>query len=215
MKRNVLIVLALALVCVLFVACGKKETPVEVAIDELQAARENIDSQIAALEAQRPATKGGSGTAVNVAVVGQPTPVEKTRDQMTDEEREAYDRARIEEFNAVPQNERYQTFNRARDCGEKISAYYDINENIVVYYAPIGDLDESAYKNASSRSLAFDLFLLFSPNGELPAEKREALASYFSANPDELVTYAVLYTGVTFENREELRDRVVKLVGRL
>ncbi|MBQ3464734.1 hypothetical protein IJH15_00725 [Candidatus Saccharibacteria bacterium] len=218
MKRNILVILALALVCVLFVACGKEETPVDVAIGELQAARENIDNQIAALEAQKPATKGGGGTtAVHLAAAGQPTPtpVEKTRDQMTDEEREAYDRARIEEFNAVPQNERYQTFNRARDCGEKISAYYDINENIVVYYAPIGDLDESAYKNASSRSLAFDLFLLFSPNGELPAEKREALASYFSANPDELVTYAVLYTGVTFENREELRDRVVKLVGRL
>lgn len=100
MKRNVFIVLTLALVCVLFVACGKEETPVDVAIGELQAARENIDNQIAALEAaQKPATKGGGGTtAVHLAAAGQPTPVEKTRDQMTDEEREAYDIAKIEEF---------------------------------------------------------------------------------------------------------------------
>ena len=99
MKRNIFIVLTLALVCVLFVACGKEETPVDVAIGELQAARENIDNQIAALEAQRPDDAKGSGTtAVHLAAAGQPTPVEKTREEMTEEEREAYDKAKISEF---------------------------------------------------------------------------------------------------------------------
>ena len=100
MKRNIFIVLTLALVCVLFVACGKEE----ITQQQFNAAMSKVEEAEAALSAAKAElqnlNQNGNNSAVfvNPAAAGQPTPVEKTREEMTEEEREAYDRAKFEEF---------------------------------------------------------------------------------------------------------------------
>ncbi|MDO5474833.1 MAG: hypothetical protein Q4F61_00385 [Candidatus Saccharibacteria bacterium] len=194
MKRNIFIVLTLALVCVLFVACGKEETPVDVAIGELQAARENIDNQIAVLEAQRPATKGGGTTVVHLAAAGQPTPtpVEKTRDQMTEKEKEAYDKAKIEELNAVELCDRAEAFYNTLDSGDLISAYYNTVDDLVVYCPMLEDLSEGELKRAAfPESIATGIFSLCDRMEDY-CDFHEKLSDYLSSHPDELVAMAKL-----------------------
>ena len=135
MKRNIIVILTLALVCVLFVACGKEEVaPIDIAIGELQAARENIDNQIAALEAQRPATIGDSTV----------IPVGKTREEMTEPEREAYDRAKIAEFAEQAKNDPSIDVEATAKSGaiHNMGYYYDGSGDGVSIPMYIPNLDE-------------------------------------------------------------------------
>ena len=184
MKRNIFVILVLALVCVLFVACGKEETPVDMAIDELQAARENIDNQITALEAKKTATKGG-GTAVNVAVVGQPTPVEKTRDQMTEKEKEAYDKAIIERLNAVKLCDRFSVFYDAVKSGELVTAYYHTSKDLVVYYPALEGIPDNERKYAARPNYVAHMIL--KRCGLEEDYDADPLSNYLSDHPDELI----------------------------
>lgn len=188
MKRNIFIVLTLALVCVLFVACGKEETPVDVAIGELQAARENIDNQIAALEAQRPDDAKGSGTtAVHLAAAGQPTPtpVEKTREEMTEEEKEAYDMAIIERLNAVELRDRFSVFYDAVKSGELVTAYYHTSKDLVVYYPAFEGIPDNERKYAARPNYVAHMIL--KRCGLEEDYDADPLSNYLSDHPDELI----------------------------
>ena len=209
MKRNIIVILTLALVCVLFVACGKEEVaPIDIAIGELQAARENIDNQIAALEAQRPATIGDSTV----------IPVGKTREEMTEAEREAYDRAKIEEFAEQAKND------PSIDVGDAVAGrlfndmgcYIDEDGELVPFHMPglhalpeelqnhVGRLDNAVSYCRSRINVYQDV-------------SREYLEEYFMAHPETIVQLVNLYyevvDGDTSKEVGKIDDRIAEFLA--
>ena len=223
MKRNIIVILTLALECVLFVACGKEEVaPIDIAIGELQAARENIDNQIAALEAQRPATEGGSGatTFVNTATIGDSTviPAGKTCEEMTETEREAYDRAKIAEFAEQAKND------PSIDVGDAVAGrlfndmgcYIDEDGQIAPFHMPglyalpeelqnhVGCLDNAVSYCRGRINVYQDV-------------SREYLEEYFMEHPETIVQLVNLYyevvDGDTSKEVGKIDDRIAEFLA--
>ncbi len=185
MKRNVIVILTLALVCVLFVACGKEEVaPIDIAIGELQAARENIDNQIAALEAQRPATIGDSTV----------IPVGKTREEMTEAEREAYDRAKIEEFAEQVKNDPSIDVEAMVESGaiHNMGYYYDGSSDgvsIPMYIPNLDEMPEGYEYLALPVTIVSDAF----HREIITSDEYNFLHDYLVNNPEYLVPLGKLH----------------------
>ena len=208
MKRNIIVILTLALVCVLFVACGKEEAaPIDVAIGELQAARENIDNQIAALEAQRPATKGGSGAVLTNAEVSgnSAVPVGKTREEMTETEREAYDRAKIAEFAEQVKNDPSIDVKAVLESGAipNMGEYRTDDGWHFVYIPRLEELPDEVRRHWDSPrdpyQCAHDLSLI-------TEDECSIVYDYFKAHPEYIVPIALIAEENTKESEEKLRE---------
>ena len=142
--------------------------------------------------------KGGSGTAVNVAVVGQSKP----REEMTEEEKEAYDKAKIAEFAERLDN---TEFARKKDRGEAIwdaiiscevynmgVAYdYDADREMFPVYIPYYKLsDECLVEWARTTSSAASLL---SAHVECYHGREDELGEYFSKHPECVVPILNLF----------------------
>lgn len=196
MKRNIIVILTLTLVCVLFVACGKEEVaPIDTAIGELQAARENIDNQIAALEAQRPATIGDSTV----------IPVGKTREEMTEAEREAYDRAKIAEFAEQVKNDPSIDVKAVLESGAipNMGEYRTDDGWHFVYIPRLEELSDYDRQNWDSprapHQCARDL-------GFITEDECSIVYDYFKAHPEYIVPIALIAEENTKESEEKLRE---------
>ena len=222
MKRNILIVLTLALVCVLFVACGKEE----ITQQQYNAAMSKVEEAEAALNAAKAElqnlNQNGNDNAVyvNPAAVGQPTttPVEKTREEMTDEEREIYDRARIEEFTEQAKND------PSIDVGDAVAGrlfndmgcYIDEDGQIAPFHMPglyalpeelqnhVGRLDNAVSYCRCKIRIYQDV-------------SREYLEEYFMAHPEAIAQLVNLYyevvDGDTSKEVGKIDDRIAEFLA--
>lgn len=190
MKRNILIVLTLALVCVLFVACGKEE----ITQQQFDTAMSKVEEAEAALSAAKAELQNlnqngnNSAALVHLAAAGQPTPtpVEKTRDQMTEEEKEAYDKAKIEELNAVKLCDRLNAFCDAVESGELVTAYYHTSKDLVVYYPALEGMPDNEREYAALPGYVAHM-IIRRCGLEEEGYDAEPLSNYLSDHPDELM----------------------------
>ena len=209
MKRKIIVILTLALVCVLFVACGKEEVaPIDIAIGELQAARENIDNQIAALEAQRPATVGDSTV----------IPVGKTREEMTEAEREAYDRAKIAEFAEQVKNDPSIDIDDAFEnrLFHDMGCYVNEDGQIVPFHMPgLDTIPEKLRRNI----IRLDNAVSYCRGRIIVYQdvSREYLEEYFMAHPETIAQLVNLYyevvDGDTSKEVGKIDDRIAEFLA--
>lgn len=191
MKRNIFIVLTLALVCVLFVACGKEE----ITQQQFDTAMSKVEEAEAALSAAKAELQNlnqngnNSAALVHLAAAGQPTPtptpVEKTREEMTEEEKEAYDMAIIERLNAVELRDRFDVFCDAVESGELVSAYYHTSKDLVVYYPALEGIPDNERQYAALPNYVANMIIRRCGLGE--GYDADPLSDYLSDHPEELL----------------------------
>ena len=201
MKRNIFIVLTLALVCVLFVACGKEE----ITQQQYNATMSKLEEAEAALNAAKAELQNlnQNGDAVTI-------PVEKTREEMTEAEKQIYDLAKIEELNAVELCDRFDVFYDAVKSGELVSAYYDTSDDLVVYCPEMEYLSE-AERRFAARPGFMGSSIAFCVGMDEDYDLCERLSDYLSEHPDELIMMAKLY----LSDQESLRRDGMKLIEKV
>lgn len=219
MKRNIIVILTLALVCVLFTACGKEE----ITQQQYNAAMSKVEEAEAALSAAKAELQnlnqngGNSAVFANLAAAGQPTPVEKTREEMTEEEKEAYDRAKIAEFAEQVKND------PSIDVGDAVAdrlfndmgCYIGEDGELVPFHMPglhalpeelqrVGRLDNAVSYCRCKIRIYQDV-------------SREYLEEYFMAHPETIAQLVNLYyevvDGDTSKEVGKANDRIAEFLA--
>lgn len=201
MKRNVIVILTLALVCVLFVACGKEE----ITQQQYNAAMSKLEEAEAALNAAKAELQNLNQNSDAVT-----TPVEKTREEMTEAEKQIYDLAKIEELNAVELCDRFDVFYDEVESGELVSAYYDTSDDLVVYCPEMEYLSEAERQLAASPRFMGTTIALCAGMGE-DYDLHKRLGDYLSKHPDELIIMTKLY----LSDSESFRQDGMKLIEKV